>query len=83
MRCQPDVGFSAQVTGQVIRDHEEVSFGIISLDIAEQSDVAFRIARSRTSGQFPAVAHAQGPIDPGLLKSATILQRRFDPVSIR
>lgn len=44
MLCEPGVGFSAQVTGQVIRDHEEVSFGIISLDIAEQGDVAFRIA---------------------------------------
>ena len=58
MRSQPGVGFGAQVTGQVIRDHEEVSFGIISLDIAEQGDVAFRIARSSTAGQLFPIANA-------------------------
>jgi hypothetical protein len=83
MLCEPGVGFGAQVTGQVICDYEEVSFGIISLDIAEQGDVAFRIARSSTPAQFLAVAQAQGPIDPGLLKPATIFQRRFNPMPIR
>ena len=57
MLYEPGVGLRAQVTDQVICDDEEVSFGIISLDIAEQGDVAFRITRSSTAGQLFPIAH--------------------------
>lgn len=57
MFCEPGIGFGAQVTGQVIRDHEQISFRIVNLDIVQQSNVAFGIARSGTPGQLLAIAH--------------------------
>jgi hypothetical protein len=43
MLGEPGVGFRAQVTGQVICNHEQISLGIIGLDIGKQGDVVLRV----------------------------------------
>ena len=83
MLGQPSVGFCTQVTGQVIGNHENVARRVVGLDVAEQSNIPFGVARGRASGQFLAIAYAQCSIEPGLLKPSTILQRCLDAVPIR
>jgi hypothetical protein len=44
MVCQPDTCFQAIMTAQIIRDNEEIPFGIVSLDVLEKFNVILRIA---------------------------------------
>jgi hypothetical protein len=53
MLGEPGVGFCAQVTGQVIRNHEQLSRWIIRLDISKQGDVVLRVARGRRAASVP------------------------------
>ncbi len=81
MRFQPGARLQAAMTAEIIGDDEDVASRIVSLNVSEQSDIAFGIARSRASGQLLAVTHPQCPIDPGFLGPASVIQRCFDAVS--
>ncbi len=78
MRFQPGARLQADVTGEIIADDEDVTAGIVGFDVGQQGDVPFGVARGSTPGQLLAIAHPQCPIDPGFLRIAPIVQRRFD-----
>ncbi len=82
MTFQPGAGLETVVTGEIIGDDEDVARGIVGFDVGEQGNVVRRVARGGTSGQLLAIAHAQCSIDPGFLRAATVIQRRFDAVPI-
>ena len=72
----------AIVSAEIVADHEDVAAGVVGIDIGQQSNVAFGIPRSRTASQLFAIAYAQSPVDPRLLRSAAIIQLRFDAVPV-
>ncbi len=43
MLGEPGGGFRAQMTGQVICNHEQISLGILGLNIGKQGDVVLRV----------------------------------------
>jgi hypothetical protein len=79
---EPGARLKAVVTAEIVGDDEEIARGVVGFDVGQQSDVAFRIARSRTARQLLAIAHAQGPVDPRLLWPAAIIHLRFDAMPI-
>src|SRR5205085_10899700 len=58
MRFQPSACLKNVVTTEVIRDDVDVASRIVSYNVGQHSDVAFRVARSGTAGQLLAIAHA-------------------------
>ena len=56
MGFQPGTSLQAVMAAEIIGDNEDVAHGVIGLDILEQGDVAFRVAREGTSGQLFAIA---------------------------
>ena len=58
MRFQPGACLKTVVTTEVIRDDVDVASRIVSFNVGQQSNVAFRVARSGTAGQLLAIAHA-------------------------
>ena len=80
MLSHPGAGLGTAVTGEVVSDDENVAHGIVGFDVGKQRDVVRRVARGGTRGQLLAIAHAQRSIDPGLLRPAAVIQRRFDAV---
>ncbi len=83
MLGEPGPRLSAAVAGEIVSDDVNVPVGIVGFDALKQSYVVRRVARSGASGQFLAIAYAQRSIDPGFLGIATVVQWRFDAVSIR
>ncbi len=81
MLDEPGIGLRTQVARQVVRDHKDVSFGVISLDVSQESNIAFGIARGRTASQFFPIPDPQRSIDPGFLRSPPILQWGFDAMA--
>ena len=83
MPFQPGTRLQTIVTAEIVADDEDVSVRVVGLDVGQQSNVAFRIARSRTARQLLAITHPQGPVDPRLLRPAAIIHLRFDAVPVR
>ena len=81
MLSHPGTSLSTVVAGKVVSDHEDVACRIVGFDVGKQRDVVRRVARGGTSGELLAIAHAQRAIDPGFLRAATVIQRRFDAVA--
>jgi len=82
MLLQPSARLQTGVTAEIVADNEKVAFGIVDLDVGEQRNVAFRVARSRTARQLLAITYSQSAVDPGLLRSATIIHLRFDAMPV-
>ncbi len=82
MLSHPGAGLSTVMAAEIIGDHEDIACRIVGFDVLQQSDVVRRVARGGTSGELLAIAHAQRSIDPGFLRAATVIQRRFDAVPI-
>jgi hypothetical protein len=82
MPLQPGARLKAGMTTEIVGDDEEVAFGIVGFDIGQKRDVAFRVARSGAARQFFPIAHTQRSIHPGLLRVTSVVQRRFDAMSI-
>jgi hypothetical protein len=80
MCCEPSACLQAVVTRKIIGNNEKVTCRILRFNIGQQGDIVLRVTRGRTSRQFLAIAHAQGSVHPGLLRSATVVQDRLDPV---
>ena len=70
------------MTAEIVGDDEEVAFGIVGFNVGQKRDVAFGIARGGAPGEFLAIAHSQRSVDPGLLRPAPVVQRRFDAVTL-
>ena len=58
MLLQPGARLHTGVTAEIVADNEEVSLGIVGLDVGEQRNVAFRVARSRTARQLLAITYS-------------------------
>ena len=69
------------MAGEVVGDDEDVARRIGGFDVGKQRDVVRRVARGGAAGQFLAIAHTQRSIDPGVLGTATVIQRCFDAMS--
>jgi hypothetical protein len=82
MPFQPGTRLQTIVTAEIVADDEDVSVRVVGFDVGQQSNVAFRIARSRTARQLLAITHAQRPVDPRLLRPAAIIHLRFDAVPV-
>src|SRR5258708_17642934 len=82
MLSEPGAGLGTVVAGEVVGDNENVAHRIVSFDAFEESNIVRRVARSGASSQFLAIAHAQCSVDPGFLRAATVIQRRFDAMPI-
>jgi hypothetical protein len=82
MLSQPGTSLEAVMAAEVIGDNEDVARGVIGLNVGQQGDVAFRVARSGALSQFLAIAHTQRSIDPGFLGATTVIQKGFDAVPI-
>jgi hypothetical protein len=80
MRSHPGTSLSTVVAGKVVGDQEDIACRIVGFDVRKQRDVVRRVARGNTSGELLAIAHTQRAIYPGLLKPATVIERRFDAV---
>ena len=78
---QPGARLQARVTAQIVSDDKDIPSWIVGFNVGERGNVALGIARGRTARQFLAIAHTQRPIHPGFLRSATVIQQRFDPMS--
>jgi hypothetical protein len=82
MLDQPGTSLRAVMTTEIIRDDEDVTTGIIGFDVLKERDVVRGVAGSNTTSQFLAVSHAECSIDPGLLRTATVVQWCFEAVPI-
>ncbi|GHO71461.1 hypothetical protein KSC_103530 [Ktedonobacter sp. SOSP1-52] len=71
------------LTAQIVRDNEDLPRWIVCFDVLEQLDGVLGMTRSRTSGQFFAIADPQGSIDPHLVITTTVFQGSFDAMPIR
>ncbi len=83
MPFQPGTGLQTIVAAEIVADDEDVAVRVVGFNVGQQSDVAFRITRSRTARQLLAVAHPQGSVDPRLLRPAAIIHLRFDAMAVR
>jgi len=70
------------VTAEIVGNDEEVASRIVGFNIGQKRDVAFGIARGGAPGEFLAIAHSERSVDPGFLKPAPVVQRRFDTMPI-
>ena len=75
---QPGAGLGAVMAGEIVSDNENVARHVVGFDSSKQGDVVGRVARGSTPGQFLAITHAQRSIHPGFLRTATVIQERFD-----
>ena len=57
MPGEPSARLEAVMAAEVIGDNEDVARGVIGLNVGQQGDVAFRVARSGALSQFLAIAH--------------------------
>ncbi len=57
MRFQPGTGLETVMAAEVIGDDEDIARGVIGLNVGQQGDVAFRVARESTPGQLLAIAY--------------------------
>ncbi len=73
----------AGMTTEIVGDDEQVAFGVVGFAVGEQGDVAFRVARSRASGQFLPITYPQRSIDPGLLRPTPVIHGGFVAMAIR
>src|SRR6266702_2645957 len=80
---QPRAGLETRMTAEIIGDDEDLAQRIVGFNVGERGNVAFRVARSRASGQFLPITYPQRSIHPGFLGSALVVQQRFDAMPIR
>ena len=71
------------VAGQVVVDEVEVTDRIRSIDGLQELEEAGRVAGGRGEGERLPITGTQGTVDPDLVWSTPVVQRRLDPVSIR
>src|SRR5262249_45505454 len=77
---QPVANGTTEVTGQVVGDKVQVAVGIGVVNGLQERKVARGVACGRRLSQHLPRAHAQRPVDPDLLASAVLAQRRLDAV---
>src|SRR5438094_237217 len=82
MILRPGPGALAVVAGQVIGDHPDRALGIGLFLELEEVLVEGAVAGRGAHGDRLAVPYAEPAVDPGLLRPAGVLQRRFDPVPV-
>ncbi len=82
MLSQPGAGLGTVMAGEIVGDNEDVARRIVGFDVRKPRDIVRRVARGGTPGQFLAITHTQRSIHPGFLRTATVIQRRFDAMSV-
>jgi hypothetical protein len=70
---------TAEMAGEVVGNDVQVAVGIVLFNDIEQSDKPSGVARCRGHCAFDAVTHAQGAVDPHVLRTSPIIgcQRRL------
>ena len=79
---QPGARLQTRMTAEIVADDEHVTLGIVGFDVGQERDVAFRVARSRAARELLAITYSQSAIHPRLLRSAAIIQLRFDAMPV-
>ncbi len=79
---QPVAHGTTQVAGQIVGDQEEIAVRIRLVERLQQGKVAAGVARGGGLGQCLAVADAQRPVDPDLVRSALIVEGHLAAVAI-
>ena len=82
MQFQPVPDRTAGVAGQVVRNQVEIAPRIGLVERLEQLEVAGGITGPRGLGQRLAISDRERPIDPHLGRSAVVVERHLDPVSV-
>jgi hypothetical protein len=70
------------MAAEMVGAHGEVPGRSVGRAVGEQGAGARGGACGSTAGKRVAIAHAHGPLDPGLLAPAVVLHRRLDAVAI-
>jgi hypothetical protein len=82
MVLQPGPGVLAVVAGEVIGDDHDLAVRVGVLYLLQEPLVVAAVAGRGAHGDRLPVGDAKPAVDPGLLRSAGVLQRRLDPVPI-
>jgi len=82
MVLEPGPGGQAVVAGQVVGDDPGLPVRVGVLDLLQELLVEDAVAGGGGHGQGLAVGGAQAAVDPGFLRSAAVVEFRFDPVPV-
>src|SRR4051812_39588039 len=82
MPGQPGPGGQAGMAGEVVGDHRDRSGRVGLLQSGEKFLPVHAVARRRAAGDRLPVADPQAAVDPGLLRSAAVGQRRLGSVAV-
>jgi hypothetical protein len=77
---EPSARLQTVVATEIVRDDENIPFGIVGFDLFEEFNVVPGIARGRTTRDLLAIAYPQRSVHPGFLRSSTVVQWCFDTV---
>ena len=83
MSRQPLLNRGTLVAGEVVGDEVDLSGGIGLLDRLEQSELALGVSGGSGERQRLAVFDPQSTVDPNLLGTTTVLQRRLDAMAVQ
>ena len=83
MSRQPLLNRGTLVAGEVVGDEVDLSGGIGLLDRLEQSELALGVSGGSGERQRLAVFDLQSTVDPNLLGTTTVLQRRLDAMAVQ
>jgi hypothetical protein len=82
MYGQPVPNGATAMAGEIVTNKVEVPLWKGVVERVQQREVSSGIARGGGLGETLPIAHAERAIDPDLVESPLIVQRRFDAVSV-
>jgi hypothetical protein len=82
MACWPLADRATAMTGEVVGDQVKITLGIGRLDVPQQGQVPGGVPGGSSQGANLAIPYPQGPVDPGLLQSSAVFQRRLDALTL-
>ncbi len=68
--------------GEVVGDHVNLPGGVGLLHQVQEALVVGAVPGRRRTGDLVAVADAQAPVDPGLLRTPTVVDLVLDAVAV-
>src|SRR5258706_3951296 len=78
---QPLLDGPTGMAGEIVAHEIQLALRMGRIQQLEELEVADGVARGRSEGEFVAVTHPQGPIDPDLLVPTPVVHGRLDPVT--
>lgn len=83
MLGEPRLDGRTLVAGKVVGDQVEVALRVGRVDGREQPLEPDRVARGRGQGEGLPIPRTQGPVDPDLVGTTTLVKGGFDAMAIR